>query len=105
MPFIHELKTHLAGLLPGLRRRRAYADLLQVEVAIDITADAATEQARAGRLAYTAEQADREAEQILRTVLADNRVTPEEIPLLRTALRNIHHSAEADHRLGDTLHV
>lgn len=101
MTFLTELKAHLAGLVADFRRRHAYADQLQAEVAQAIAADAAAAATRASRLAYTAEQADLEASRLLRDSLADGRITAAEIPVLRTALNHITRSARHDHTITE----
>lgn len=101
MPFLRELRSHLGTLKAALRCRRAWADVLQVEIAEDIAADASTEQGRVGRFAYTAEQADIEAERLIRSTLADGHITDAEIPALRTAMRHVHRAAAADHRITE----
>lgn len=101
--FQRELAAHLLAFGGALRRRRAYADLLQVEVAQDIHADATAHQQATARLAYTAEQADCEAARLIRAALADGHVTADEIPDLRRAFRHIRHSAAADHRISECI--
>ncbi len=98
-----ELIAYLRQMAGQLRARRRFGDLLHTEVALDIAADAAAQQARAAHLAYTAQQADIEAEQIMRTVLHDNRVTADEIPVLKQALRHVHNSATTDCRIVEQL--
>lgn len=101
MNFLTELSAHIAGFRDTLRHRRAYADVLHVEVAQDIAADIAAQQGRVGRLAYTAQQSDLEARQLLDRVLADGRITPAEVPLLRTARRHVLRSAERNHQITE----
>ncbi len=103
MIFLSELSAHLATFRASLRGRRQHGDQLQVEVAQDIVADAAAQQGRVGQLAYTAEQADLEAGQLLDQVLADKRVTPDEIPLLQRAARNVRRSAATDRKITEAL--
>lgn len=103
MTALAEMIVFLKTVAADFRSRRRFGDVLQAEVAQDIAADIATEQGRAARLAYAAQQADLEAEHIMRTVLADNRVTADEIPLLRTAQRHVHRSATTDQKITDAL--
>lgn len=102
-PFLAELRTRLTAFAGVLRARRAHGDQLEAEVCLDVVADAAAAQRRAGEHAYTAEQADLEAARLIRESLADGRITADEIPVLRTALRHIHRSAAHDQRIADTL--
>ena len=101
--YLAELRSRLTAFAATLRGRRLHGDQLEAEVCLDVVADAATEQGRAGRLAYTAEQADLEAGKLLDTVLADGRVTPTEIRTLRTARRHVRRSATADRRITESL--
>lgn len=100
-----ELRSFLSGLLPGLRQRRDFGTMLKVEVAQEITAEVVTATKQASDLAYKAEQADHEAARIIGLVLADGRVTPEELPLLTKALANINRSAGHDRTLADALAI
>ncbi len=86
-----------------MRKERHFGAVLQVEVSEAITADVAAEQGRVGRLAYTAQQNDLEAGKLLDQVLADGRVTPDEVPLLKRASRHVHRSAEGDQRITEAL--
>lgn len=101
--YLAELRGHLAAMIADFRRLRNFGAILKTEVAEDITADAAAEQGRVGRLAYTAEQSDLEAARLLRETLADGHLAAEEIPALRLALRHVNRSAARDHQITETL--
>lgn len=101
--YLGELRAHLLALTASLRRRVAFADVLQVEIAQDIVADASTQHTAASRLAYTAEQSDLEACRLLRASLADGHITADEIPVMRAALRHCTSSAAADRRITELL--
>ena len=103
--FLSELRDRLTAFAATLRGRRLHGDQLEAEVCLDVVADAAVEQGRVGRLAYTAEQADIEAARLLRDSLADGRITADEIPCLRTALRHVNRSAERDRQITEATHA
>jgi hypothetical protein len=103
--FLSELCAHLATFKASLRRRRAFGDVLQVEVAEDIHADVAAEQGRVGRLAYTAEQADLEAARLLKQAQQPTSeggvlITPTEA---RPIFRHISSSAARDRQITEAL--
>ena len=56
-------------------------------------------------VAYSAEQADREADKIISGCLADGVVTVEEVAKMKTALRMIRRSAEQDRKLCELARV
>jgi hypothetical protein len=99
MSIMQELNKFLAGLIPSLRARHQYAEVLNVEVAQEIAADIAALQSAA----YAAEQADLEAAKIIGAITADGHLTDAELPLLTRALRNINRSAAHDHHLSEQL--
>lgn len=99
--YLGELKDHLLAFARSLRGRRAFADVLQVEVAEDIRADAARQQGRVGQLAYTAQQSDLEAARLLREAIADGHITADEVPEIRAALRHVIRSAHSDRRITE----
>jgi hypothetical protein len=101
--YLSELRSRLTAFAEALRGRRQHGDQLEAEVCLDVVADAAAAQARAGERAYTAEQADLEAARLLSESLADGRITAEEIPCLRSALRHVNRSAQADHQITEVL--
>jgi hypothetical protein len=101
--FLSELRSRLKAFAENLRGRRQHGDQLEAEVCLAVVADASAAQARAGERAYSAEQADLEAARLLRESLADGRITAEEIPCLRAALRHVNRSAAADHQVGQIL--
>lgn len=103
MRVLRQLGAHLAAIKAGFRRNRAYAAILDAEVAEDIMADAAEVHRAAADLAYKAEQADLEAARLLRESLADGRIDLEEIPALQTALRHVTRSAASDHQITEQL--
>lgn len=105
MPFLRELGHHLAHVSATLRKKRAFADLLQVEVAQDIARDLASELHQVRDQAYAAQQEDVEAERLMATVLADKKVTAAEIPLLETALRHVKRSGQRDHQITEACDV
>ena len=103
--FLAELRDHLATFCATLRTRRDYPGLLQAEIAQDIIADATAQQGRAGALAYTAEQADLEADRLLTAAQQPDSdggpaITPHEAGPI---LRHIRRSATADHRITEVL--
>jgi hypothetical protein len=103
--FLAELRAHLAGFRAALRARRAYPDVLQVEVGEDIVADAERQQSHAARLAYTAQQADIEAGRLLRAAQAPESdggraITPREAEPI---FRNLTRSAAADQHITEVL--
>jgi hypothetical protein len=98
-----ELKHFFTGWIADLRGRRDYRNLVEAEAALDIARDLEARDATVSNVAYSAEQADLEAQAILATVLKDRVVTAAEIPLLEKALRHITRSAAADHQIGEGL--
>lgn len=97
--FLAELRDRLTAFASSLRLRRAHGDQLEAEVCLDVVADAARTEHTAARLAYSAQQSDLEAARLIRESLADGRITADEIPVLRHALRHVGSSARADERL------
>lgn len=102
---LSELRSFLASMWSEVRRRPDPAAQNDVRALQDIAADATAQQATAARTAYSAEQADLEAARLLRESLADGKVTADEIPFLRRALRHVTRSAERDHHITDVLHA
>lgn len=100
---ITELMSFLSSLLPGLRAKRQYAEVLNVEVAQEIARDVVAQHAQLSGLAYTAEQADHEAAKLIGVITSDGHLTDDELPLLARALRHINRSAAHDHRLSTEL--
>ncbi len=98
-----ELQAWLASLIDGFRRRRQYGDSLRLKVAQDIVSDVAALETKARDTAFTSEQDDLAAEQLITPLLTDSRIPADDIPVLRQALRNIHNSAIADHRISELL--
>lgn len=103
MKAVTELCHYLKVCARELRGNRQFGPLLDVETAGEIAQEAARDEQRMGALAHRARIADDEAGQMIDTVLADGKVTPAEIALLRKARRHITASAEADHNLAEGL--
>lgn len=100
---LREAASFLGSWIPDLRRSRDYCNLTDAEAHQDIIADAQAAQGQVRDAAYRAEQADLEAARLLRETLADGRVTAEEIPVLKAALRNVVRSADGDHAITEQL--
>lgn len=100
---LSELRAFLTGAQTRARADSQFGPLLDLEVAADITAEAQNNADSARQLAHAARCADDEAASLLDRILADDQVTPDEVPLLHTALRHIRHSAGHDHALAETL--
>jgi hypothetical protein len=103
--FLRELRARLGALAASLRLRRAHADQLEVEVSLDIVSDAATQQARAGAHAYSAEQASLEADRLFRAAqLPDTpggtAITPAEAT---AAFRHLRHTHRHTHAVSQLL--
>jgi hypothetical protein len=96
MKFIAELKSFLAGLRTDYRLRRNWPAVNEIAGAQAIADDIERTEDSAGRHAFAAEQADLDAARLIRESIADNRVTADEIPLLRSALRHVTNSASHD---------
>lgn len=89
-----ELRSYLGTFAARCRAARWLGALFHVGVVSDIAAEVAETTEAAARISYTAEQEDREAAKLLRGVLADGKVTPDEIPALKRAARLVNASAE-----------
>lgn len=100
MRFLRELRNHLTGFAASLRQRRAYGDLLKVEIGQDIAADVQAVTAKAGGHAYSAEQAALEATRLFRAAqLPDSpggrHITRGEAAAAFRHLRNSHRHTHA----------
>ena len=98
-----ELREFLTGAQTRARADRQYGPLLELEVAADINAEAITASVAARATAYSARCEDDEAAGLLDRILADDQVTPDEVPLLKRALKHIRRSAAHDHQLAESL--
>lgn len=98
---IAELRCHLEDFSSRCLTCRWFGPRLHVGVAQDITADAEQLQRKIRDTAYSAEQADLCARELIEKVVADDLVTPDEIPDLKKALRYIVRSANADHEASE----
>jgi hypothetical protein len=101
IPPLAELRSWLRGSICRFRSARQFAPVCHLEVAAAITADAATASLALSAAAHSAETHDLEAEKILTGILADGRVSAEELPALRRAVRLVHRSAEIDHDIAE----
>lgn len=98
--YLAELRARLLAFAAALRLRRAHGDQLEAEVCLDVVADAAAQQARAGDHAYTAQQAALEAERHFRAAqLPDSpggaAITPAEATTAFRHLRQTHRHTAA----------
>lgn len=100
---VTELMSFLASLLPPLRSARQFGAVLNLEVAQDITKEVVAKADQLSAVAYTAQQADLEAAQLIGVITADGHLTDDELPLLTRALRHINRSAGHDHTLSTEL--
>jgi hypothetical protein len=99
--YLRELRGRLAAFAQSLRFRRQHGDQLEAEVCLDIVTDADRSAATAARRAYTAEQADIEAQRLIRVALSPRSpggaaITRAEA---RPILRNIRNSARHTHAI------
>ncbi len=97
-----ELGQFLRSWCHDLRGRRDYRNLVDGEAALDITADLKATVSTAARVAFDAEQADREAVELL-TKAKEGGLDNSDLPLLEKALRNITRSAEGDRKISESL--
>jgi TorA maturation chaperone TorD len=98
-----ELRAYLASFAARCRAARWLGALFHCGVIEKIVADVAQTEADAAQLNYSAEQEDREAAKIVRAALADGKVTPDELPSLRRAVRLIDASAAHDRAASELL--
>lgn len=96
-----ELRAWLARATARFRAARQFAPVCYFEVATTITADLAAQHQAISAAAHSAETHDREASAILGRVLADGRVSAEELPDLRRASRLVARSAALDHDIAE----
>lgn len=92
----NELLTYLRDFAARARAARWFGALFHVGVVQNIAADVVETEGEAADLVALAEKQDREAAELIRSSLSDNRITADEIPLLRRALRKIEASAAND---------
>ena len=102
MKLIDELGSYLGDLIGRARSARRLGEVVEVEVAAEITTEAAAASRAFAQTAFDARVDDDEADNILTQVLADGVIAPAEIPLLRHAQNLIRRSAAADHRLAES---
>lgn len=95
-----ELVAFLAAFASRCRVMSWGRPLAHVRGAELIAGDLSEEHAAAARLAYAAEQHDREAVRILETAAADG-LSASDLPAVAAACRLIRRSAEADRSLAD----
>ena len=100
---ITELRTFLSRLLPDLRRRRQFGDVLNVEVAQEIASDVAAQHQQLHGLAYSAEQCGLSAKADLTGVFADGKITPDEQPIVDRAMRHLDRNIGHCHLIGQGL--
>ncbi len=98
-----ELRAHLGDFTARCRIARWFGPIIHVRTAEIITDDIAANEQAASRLAYQNEQAELTAERTLRDILADGRVDPAELRLLRQLPRTLHRCAERSHDITETL--
>ena len=98
-----ELRAFLTGSQDRARLNGQYGPLLDLEVAADIAGEAQTASTQHRHAAHAARCADDEAASLLDRVLADGRVSDDEMPDLQTALRHIRRSAAHDQALSEAL--
>lgn len=82
-----------------------FGALFHARVICDIAEDDVKHQVKISDRAYSAEQDDLEAEKLIADAIADGVVTVAEIQQLKTALRHVRRSREADHNITDLAHV
>lgn len=85
-----------------LRFKRDYSNLLDAEASGAIVEEMATVQVEVARVAYTAEQADREALALLEKAKLGG-LDAADLPLLEQAIRHISRSAEGDRNISEAL--
>lgn len=100
---VAELRKYLAGFSARCRSSGWFGALFHVGVVAKIAEDVEANERKSARLTYAAEQEDHEAAAIVRRVLADNRVSPAEVPELRKALRLVNASAAHDRAAVESL--
>ena len=100
-----ELRSYLTAFADRCHAANWLPALFHVTVAQDIVEDEVRVQRKIEDRAYAAQQADREAIQILDEVLEDGHVSPSEISRLRLARRHIASSERADEAIGVLSHV
>jgi hypothetical protein len=98
---VSELVRFLAASVGLARTARRFEEVMTVEVAQDITAEAVTHVQAVGAAAHKAEVYDREAVKLMDEVLADGVVTPDEVKQLRKAREFAKRSAEVDHDITE----
>ena len=100
--YIAELSKYIQRTIGRLKTDRLFGALFHVRVIEDIAADVAKEQQALAAVAYTAEQADREAIRLIEEAASDG-FSQADTPALCQALRHIRRSAAGDHRLAEAL--
>lgn len=101
--YLAELSRWLDHCTKHFRAARIYHAASHFEVGEQILADELAARAGEAAIAHRAEVHDLEARHLLAAALADDAVTPAEIPALRRALALIDRSAADDHALAESL--
>lgn len=96
-----ELGNFLRSWIFDLRQRSDIPNLMDAEAAEQIVTEVVAERAQFAQAAYTARVADDEGLALIDRVLADGKVTPAELPLLRRARRHVARSRDIDHDLSE----
>lgn len=99
--YISELSAYVEKMRARFETLKFYCGLVHLLALSEIVADVRAAWCNVGAKAHAARVADDEAAAILRTVLADRKVTANEIPMLDTALANVSRSARLDHDISD----
>lgn len=102
---VRELQDHQTEHAQRCIVMRWLHSLFYLRVEQDITKDIVEHEKEACAMAHKAEVDDAEADQLIQDVLADGKVTPDEVPVLRKAQRHVQASARTDHDLTETLKV
>lgn len=98
---ITELCRYISGSIAHSRSRQCFSEVLSFEACEDIGADIVTHEQKVSRSAYSAAVEDEQADADVETVLADGKVTADEVPILRRAQRNIRRSAKRDRQIAE----
>lgn len=102
---INELRGQLSTFALTCRARRWFGALFHLRITRAIANDIVREQRAQAETAFSAEQADLAAAQIIEQVTRDGKVTRSELSLLRKARRFIQRSARADHAISERAHL
>lgn len=97
-----ELANYLAVWAQRSRAARMFAELLGVEVAAEIVAEAVAHERAVAREVYASEQEDREAANLLQICMGHD-LPARDIAIIRQAQRLITRAAERDHNVVEAL--